>query len=118
MRKTIPWSEYVAGLAGGIYRTPDAEYSRLRKIARQLRGLVAHVSTHGARPETAWYRHQTKLQHKLADAAKRAEAEFERYATANNFPLVKPWIPRRWSTVKRQQRQADLAYRPTKRRAA
>jgi hypothetical protein len=118
MRRKISWQQFVDGLASGLYSKPDGEYSRLRIIARQARGLVQHVSSNGAPVWSAWHRRQAALRQRLIVAAEIAERAFDQYATAHNMPNVKPWSPRQWSTVKRQQRQADLAYRPTKRRAA
>jgi hypothetical protein len=117
-RSTIEWDQYIAGLAGGLYGKPDAEYTRLRVKARQLRSLVSHVSTYGCKKETAVYRHQTKLRRQFQAAAKRAEAEFDAYAISIGVPNVKPWKPRNWTAVKAAARRADFAYRPRRRNAA
>jgi len=117
-RVAITWNEFLVGLQSGMYKQPDADYTRLRIRARQLRGLVNHVSTVGVKPWTAWHRHQSRLRARLSEVARLAECEFEQYCIANGFPKVLPWKPRNWATVKRQLRQADLGYRPTKRRRA
>jgi len=117
-RITVEWDEYVAGLSSGIYGKPDAEYTRLRIKARQLRGLVQYVSTYGCRQETAVYRAQSKLRRQFLDAAKRAEAEFDTYAISINVPNVKPWRPTNWAAVKTAARRAELGYRPRRRKAA